>query len=261
MFYERMKVEVKNFLIQTKQVGEFVLPAAAFGQTAVDVVEYYDWFSQEKRYTATPITEERSFAPNELSADCIPIGSVEFALGWFKAMGVDNVKPLNIPPELWHLCDRRVTTGFLCDFNGKYMVKDINTIKSAENGLVELCCDERNDKEYFISEWLDDVESEWRVFVFNGEIQDIRCYSGDPWTLPEKKYVENIAKVYSDVSGKHAFTIDVMVTEDGKTDLVELHDFFSCGLYGFEDFSVLPLMWSAAITDILKADYAQKGCS
>lgn len=249
---------MKNFLIQTKQVGEFVLPAAAFGQTAVDVVEYYDWFSQEKRYTATPITEARSFAPNELSADCIPIGSVEFVLGWFKAMGVDNVKPLNIPRDLWEYCHHFVTIDYCSEVNGHFMLKDTNKIKADCNGESYFHGDGGKDKKYFLSEWVEHVKSEWRAFAFCGKVRDIRCYSGDPWTLPEKEYVENIAKVYSDVSNKHAFTIDVMVTEDGKTDLIELHDFFSCGLYGFEDFSVLPLMWSAAIADILKADYAQK---
>lgn len=108
-------------------------------------------------------------------------------------------------------------------------------------------------KSIFLSEWVEHVNSEWRVFVFNGEVRDIRCYSGDVCTLPDKEYVEKIAKTYSDTSGKHAFTVDVMVTDEGKTDIVELHDFFSCGLYGFEDYSVLPLMWSVTMTDILRS--------
>ena len=49
------------------------------------------------------------------------------------------------------------------------------------------------------------------------------------------------------------YTLDVCVTENReRTEIIELHDFFSCGLYGFEDYSVLPIMWISTITDLLK---------
>ena len=39
-----------------------------------------------------------------------------------------------------------------------------------------------------------------------------------------------------------AYTLDVAVKEDGDTDILELHDFFACGLYGFSDPTALRKM-------------------
>lgn len=237
------------------------MPICGFGYTAVEVVDYYNWLHpEEKQYTfelfdVAPF-EDKTALVNSLKlfgASSVPIGSVEFALAWFKAMGVDNVKPLNIPRELWRFCDRRVTTGFLCDFNGSYMIKDIDKVKADGNGFVHLCCDERRDKEWFITEWLPDVMSEWRVFVFDGKVCDIRCYSGDFWKTPDREYIERVVKEYNNPS----YTLDVMVTPN-RTEILELHDFFSCGLYGFDDYSVLPLMWKRAIRNVMEREKVNK---
>lgn len=39
-----------------------------------------------------------------------------------------------------------------------------------------------------------------------------------------------------------AYTLDVAVKEDGDADILELHDFFACGLYGFADPTALRKM-------------------
>ena len=40
-----------------------------------------------------------------------------------------------------------------------------------------------------------------------------------------------------------AYTLDVAIC-DGATVVIEVHDFFSCGLYGFSDLKILPYMFS-----------------
>jgi len=40
-----------------------------------------------------------------------------------------------------------------------------------------------------------------------------------------------------------AYTLDVGVVND-KTYIIEVHDFFSCGLYGFSNHQILPFMFS-----------------
>lgn len=39
-----------------------------------------------------------------------------------------------------------------------------------------------------------------------------------------------------------AYTLDVAITDKGDTVVLEVHDFFSCGLYGFNDYRKLPYM-------------------
>ncbi|MCM1167221.1 MAG: ATP-grasp domain-containing protein [Lachnospiraceae bacterium] len=244
---------MKNFLIQTRTYNDNIIPATSFGYTAFEIAEYYHWFDKDDcRYAAHYLNPTYSpFLPSELTAQNIPVGSVEFALDWFKQAGIENIKPLNIPKELWEYCRHYITIDKYSNVSGHFMMKDTDKIKAENNGEYFFHGVGGDDKKYFLSRWVEDVKSEWRAFIYDGDVRDIRCYSGDPWVIPDKAYVEEIAKIYSDISKKRAFTLDVMVT-DCKTDIVELHDFFSCGLYGFEDYSVLPLMWSAAVTDIFK---------
>lgn len=58
--------------------------------------------------------------------------------------------------------------------------------------------------------------------------------------VPDFQYCQTVADQY----GKEnpAFTLDVMIREDGQTDILELHDFFACGLYGFEDLPAIRQM-------------------
>ena len=41
-----------------------------------------------------------------------------------------------------------------------------------------------------------------------------------------------------------AYTLDIAITEEGKTIVVEAHDFYSCGFYGFSAHSQIPCMLS-----------------
>lgn len=248
-----------KFLIQSTEIDGKEVPAQDFGYTAMQVVDYHNWLcGNEKTYkfefARSPVLGKQN--PEWLQIDnsgfssCIPIGSVEFVLAWFKAMGVDNVKPLNIPKALWKFCDRHITIDYCSNVNGHFMLKDINTIKASCNGEAYFHVDGGAEKKYFLSEWLNGVKSEWRVFVFNGKIQAVHCYSGDPWLLPNREYVQKAVNTYSNIRNT-AYTLDVMVT-DKKTEILELHDFFSCGLYGFEDLRILPLMWRRLIDFILR---------
>ena len=40
-----------------------------------------------------------------------------------------------------------------------------------------------------------------------------------------------------------AFTLDVAISNND-TVIIEVHDFFSCGLYGFSEHKILPFMFS-----------------
>ena len=79
---------------------------------------------------------------------------------------------------------------------------------------------EAKTKKYFLTRWVNDIVS---VFVFNGTVLGIQCYSGDVFLTPDNDYIEEIVQNYN----KRCYTLDAMVYNGGKTtDIVELHDFF-----------------------------------
>lgn len=246
-----------RFLIQSIQhtinFHQFILPADECGDTAIRLVDFWNWYyPNADLYSFNLITQNNEESLIKLFKQyedtAVPIGSVEFVLAWFKSKGINNVKPLNIPEELWRFCDRKILVGSIKDLNGRYYIKDTDIIKSDNNGAVDLPkeANQIEDKKWFISEWLNDVESEWRAFVYNGAVQDVRCYSGDFRKTPDYNYIDEVVKSYDNP----VYTLDVMVNSN-KTEILELHDFFSCGLYGFND-TLLPLMWKRSINEVIK---------
>lgn len=241
---------MKTFVVQSTETNGYTIPAQSYGYTAIEAVQYNNWFQGEKVYDFV-LNDDMTFKSNTynyLSPNYIPIGSVDYVLSWLKLMGVNDVAPLNIPQELWKYCHRDVTVDYCTNINGHWMLKDCNKIKADYNGEVYFNGDGGKDKKYFLTRWVNDIVSEWRVFVFNGAVLGIQCYSGDVFLTPDNDYIEEIVQNYS----KRCYTLDVMVYNGGKTtDIVELHDFFACGLYGFEDYKFLPIMWSSTIKELL----------
>ena len=128
-------------------------------------------------------------------------------------------------------------------------MKSLDTIKSSFNGPKYVnsgtISDRYESKDFRhcqVSEIID-IVSEWRVFVFNGEIQHIGNYSGDCMAFPDADIIKEIVRVYGDEAPK-AWTLDVAVTTEGDTVVLECHRFFSCGLYGFSDYRRIPKMYS-----------------
>ncbi len=246
---------MKTFVIQSQKINEYIIPAQSYGYTAIESIQYTNWFRNEHVY-AFLLNDDLNFKSdkyNYLSRDYIPIGSVEYVLQWLKLMGVKEVKPLNIPKELWRFCSRKIKIDYCNNVNGHWMLKDIDIIKCPKNGEVQFTNSKIESnvgyKKYFLSEWIPEIDSEFRVFVFNKSIKGIRCYSGNECNFPDLDYIQSIVNVYN----KRCYTLDVGVTKNGeRTEIIELHDFFACGLYGFEDYSVLPIMWISTIADLLK---------
>ena len=92
---------------------------------------------------------------------------------------------------------------------------------------------------YQISELID-IDSEWRCFVYNNELVGLQNYIGDFTLFPSIDAIKHMIKEY--ISSPVAYTLDVGVNKDN-TFVIEVHDFFSCGLYGFFNHKVLPFMF------------------
>ena len=178
-----------------------------------------------------------------------PVGSVEFVSEYLRTFHPDAVhmlKPLNVPEKLFPYAGRPVRNILKesdmpkLEENTWLFLKSLSTIKDPENGP-RLNPTAAECVGYQISPMIS-IISEWRAFVFNGKVLDIRNYSGDPFVCPDKDTVTEMVEEFTDAPV--TYTLDVAVTTGNKTVVVECHRFFSCGLYGFRDDAKLAPMLS-----------------
>lgn len=87
------------------------------------------------------------------------------------------------------------------------------------------------DTNLILSECVEFV-SEYRCFVLNGHIVDMRKYKGDFSVFPNLSIIENAVRDYKQQPA--AYAIDFGVTRDGRTLLVEMNDGFALGAYGLD---------------------------
>ena len=96
------------------------------------------------------------------------------------------------------------------------------------------------------------IVSEHRAFVADGKILDVRKYKGPYGTHPDLKTIENCIFVWEDQPV--AYSLDVAVTEEGKTVLIEANDAYSLGTYGLDPYSytkMLILRWKEITSPVM----------
>lgn len=207
-----------KFLIQT--VNKKVVHDFSF--TLLESIKYMNWYSNSKdiKYRLTD-----KFVYNKRLANYIPIGSVEFVTDFINTFYGKEIKPRNVPESLFLYANRNIINGTEKDITGEKFVKSNDKIKS----FTEICKTAPKGN-YQISDLIE-IESEWRCFVFDGKLVGLQNYAGDftlfPSTMRILSMISNFEKQ------PIAYTLDVGVTQNIGTFIIEVHDFFSCGLYGF----------------------------
>jgi hypothetical protein len=223
-----------EFLIQT--VGGEIKHDFSF--TLIESIDYHNWFnvSNKMYYTLTKL-ENINLGKVNLSRNFIPIGSVEFVTSFLHTFYNSIPEPKNIPMELLseQFTGRKVFNGSEKDIVGKKFVKSNSVIK-----LFTDICEEAPEGYYQISDVID-IQSEWRAFVFKGELVGLQNYLGDFCVFPNVDRIKEMIRAYT--KQPIAYTLDIAVS-NGKTVIIEIHDFFSCGLYGFADHKILPYMFA-----------------
>lgn len=224
-----------KFLIQTVD-GQI---KHDFSFTLIQSIEYHKWLDPECEMDY--VLSENKYLPG-----FIPIGSVEFVSNYLKEFYNFVPKPINIPPELmdkkW--TGRNVINGCETDIKGEKFVKSNEKIKS----FTEICS-EAPKGQYQISDIIE-IESEWRAFIYNKKLVGLSNYSGDFTIFPDVKKINEMIDNYT--SQPPAFTLDVAITPNNETVIIEIHDFFSCGLYGFAEHKILPFMFTRTFNNLIK---------
>lgn len=213
-----------------------------FSLALIESVEYHKWFYKANnpfriKYFSTTENQEKIFTTiNDKYKNHIPIGSVEFVSQYLKVYHNKDVKPRNVPSELFDefFTGRKIFNGTEKDIIGEKFVKSNDKIKGFTN-----ITDRAPKGNYQISDLID-FESEYRVFVYKRKIVGLQNYSGDFLKFPNVNKIEYMIKSF--INAPIAYTLDVGICKD-KTCVVEIHDFFSCGFYGFADYKIVPYMF------------------
>ena len=168
----------------------------------------------------------------------IPVGNIPFVQKYLD----HKMRPLEVPEELRSFLEREY---FVCKgkdipkkyLDREYFIKDADTLKKWNNALNprDLCLEKETN--YVVSERVF-FDSEYRVFVHDRDILACQHYLGDPLVFPDAEKIKDVVRVYD---GPQAYTLDIGI-HDGKTDLIEIHPFACCGLYGFNSRQIIAML-------------------
>lgn len=254
-----------NFLVE-KTHGKVIHD---FAFHLLQAVEYANWSGRDKIRIKFLDPDKGSLSRDITKPDkYIPVGSNEFVsryLRQFFPQAERALHPLNVPQVLFPYAGRRIANiGKSSDLdifhhNEKVFVKSNTVIKDKDNGMQtfyrnphsalfqdKILLDKYEGKQLST---VVKIDSEWRVLVFHNRIVHIANYAGDCRLFPDVSRITRMVEVFSETAPV-AYTLDVGVYAD--TFVLECHRFFSCGLYGFQDYSKLPYMLSQAWYEMLK---------
>lgn len=216
----------------------------------IHAIEFLNYFNQDN---IGYVKDNGQFKISNPTAYC-PIGSVEYVIEYIKKHFGEKVipKPKNVPEELINneFTNRRIINIDINQYFDKnsldestnYFIKSNDIIKYDGNGIYNINNLSLTDGNYQVSEYFENgFKAEFRCFVFDKTLIDVRLYTGDFKLLPDFNKINSMINAYK--SAPCAYTLDVGITEKNETVIIEVHDFFSCGLYGFMPIRRLPYMF------------------
>jgi hypothetical protein len=220
-----------------------------FSFTLMESIRFKEWLGSRINVKfLNSKTEDKTFEFKPMHSKYVPIGSVEFVSEYLKHFYGLTPKPINIPQELFQHVYRPVFNGTEKDalklVEGKWFIKSNDKIKGykEEHKVTPTKKPILPEGNYQFSEHIN-IDSEWRAFVYQGKLVGLQHYSGEFTVFPNVAQIKYFIARYD--NAPIAYTLDVSVEEfkHCKTDVIEVHDFFSCGLYGFINHAVLPNMY------------------
>lgn len=180
--------------------------------------------------------------PLNIERDVI-IGSVESTSKFFEACGVKTPEYLGYPQELNKYLGRKIIETVFEDAHRHeypFFIKPAKGVKKFTGALIEAgrqlgflrAFDKVEDFDpIYLSEPINFI-SEYRCFVHENKLIGIKHYSGNFKLFPDMEIIEEMINTYT--SSNCAYTLDVGITEEGKTLLVEVNDMWAIGSYGMD---------------------------
>lgn len=194
--------------------------------------------------------EVRLYRRSEYLADIIPaspdhiaVGYVEVARRQFRRMAIPEPADLDYPTSLNAFLGRVVVRSTVGDVRrgdvlgkGSVFVKPVRHKQFAgfvcrsERDLLRIDAAEDSDQ-VWLSEVVD-LRSEYRCYVHIHAIVDVRRYAGDFRAVPDFSVLDRMLNATRNDPLPLSYCLDVGVTDDGRTILIEANDGFAMGNYG-----------------------------
>jgi len=242
-----------QFLVE---VTHHRLPTTDLGYHLIEAVKYQNWYNNYKTdgHSVMITTKGDDYATLitgsnfNCGENSIPVGTIEFVEYFMQNYTKKQfIKPINIPDELnkMDFVQRRIWYGTKDDIvqllnNYSHLFIKSNTRCKKFTDIINKSDLPRIAEDNYMISTIIETRSEWRVFVYKNRILDIRQYNGNWYDQPNISFIERAVAAY-----KHcppAYCLDVAILKDGESAVIEVHNFISCGLHGFEDYRYLPQM-------------------
>jgi hypothetical protein len=219
--------------IEKTRPHHFDVASAMFG--AIEIGQDYRLISFE---------EVQSGKFNMLIKNNLFVGSVEFMKEVFSKIGKENVRvPKNSNREHKVMTlgdakeiaksgqsifikpfDIKLFTGFILDQMVHTSISDVS--------------DDTNVMVYDV--FSSKIKSEFRCYINNNRVVDVRNYSGDLFCYPNEEYLKNVIDINKDFP--ISYTIDIGVLENGDNVVIEYNDMWAIGNYGIPNELYLRLL-------------------
>lgn len=211
----------------------------------------YDCAAFEISRNLGEATPEAAAAWSIPKVDDLLVGGVQACHAAFTQVGVVHPTALDYPEPLRPWFGRDIRRATLVEAHralrsAPWFVKPVRP-KAFTGDVFDSGVDLYNatahldeDAPVWMSECVDFV-SEWRCFVTNGSLAGIKHYRGDPWVMPDRIEVIRMVRASMDM-GIAGLSVDVGVTKDGRTLLVECNDGYALGYYGLDSLAYAELL-------------------
>lgn len=152
---------------------------------------------------------ENTLLNKHITKSDIIIGSVEATAAFFKMLNIEEPKYLGYPKELESYLGRTISKVALeeCKQWGyPFFIKPVEKVKLFTGSLIEKestidflqkYCNIPGETLVYLSDPIK-IKSEYRVFVYKGEIKGIQFYNGDCKTFPSVQTIEEMVISYKD---------------------------------------------------------------
>jgi hypothetical protein len=164
------------------------------------------------------------------------VGFISDILKMVKINKFDNLKQIDYPYQLLEFMQRDVVKITIKDLpeTYPYFIKP-TSIKSFSGRVVREYKDLIGvlDTELYFTETVLDIVSEYRCFVLNGEIIGVKHYKGSPYFSLNENVVLDMVKKFTECP--NAYSLDLGITNENKTVLIECNNGYSTGNYGLSD--------------------------
>lgn len=208
---------------------------------------YAIWYACNERgieYSAFTFDNLISNSLN-LSKETVVCGGIKSVLMALEKIGARAPENIDLPSSLTDFYKRKIWTSHLGNirsiekFEKPLHIKPLYGHKLFNGSVIRSTKDlltltnVPSETEIIVQEYIE-MLSEYRFYILNKEIIGVGFYNGNPVFMPDTSIVTNA--IYSFINSPIAYSIDVAVTNNNDTIVIEVNDAFSLGFYGLNPF-------------------------